>query len=315
MVENNDRSCGDVRQDQSRRRKSRGSAEGNQEHAYARRLSTSGSTGSELFDDHQLRRGGQLSVSRKALPTWDGQQEHEGYAEVNLDGAVDLTTTEDTDRTTHWAPAVTHETVKPHEHEIVEERVYREIHNHDVYHRILPVCETEILPARHFIQYSNGELQEVSEEELPGWNKENQRWYIGVKESPATEQTQTLPRQTEPKVFTDGTYMTPEGFPRRETGIRHPPVLEDLSDYTGPVFPIEFLHHEPEEAQTNAHRPANNKRVNTTESGSFSLTDAMGALSADPNGVRDCSPVGSQTSLEDFSYIYTRAYNESTIAN
>ncbi|KAI1469513.1 uncharacterized protein F4812DRAFT_470432 [Daldinia caldariorum] len=64
---------------------------------------------------------------------------------------VDLRDTVDTDQTITYAPAVTHETIRPHVHEIMEEQIYREIHNHDVYHRIQPVYDVEILPARHFV--------------------------------------------------------------------------------------------------------------------------------------------------------------------
>jgi hypothetical protein len=37
--------------------------------------------------------------------------------------------------------------------------------------------------------------------------------------------------------------MTPEGFQRKETMIRHPPELEDMSNYKGPVQEVHF-HHE-----------------------------------------------------------------------
>lgn len=45
---------------------------------------------------------------------------------------------------------MTHEHVKPSEHHINTKEYTREIHNHDVYNRILPVRDTEVLPARHY---------------------------------------------------------------------------------------------------------------------------------------------------------------------
>jgi len=48
---------------------------------------------------------------------------------------------------------------------------------------------------------------------------------------------------TAPKVIDDKTYMTAEGFKRRETTILHPPELEDLSKHSGPVLPIHFDEH------------------------------------------------------------------------
>jgi hypothetical protein len=104
------------------------------------------------------------------------------------------------------------------------------------------VYETEILPARHFINDSSGALREVSEDQIPGWTGQNQRWFIGEKQPQVAESLPSPPRQTEPRVMADRTYVTPEGFERRETTILHPPELDDLSDYAGPVLPIEFTH-------------------------------------------------------------------------
>ncbi|KAJ4354538.1 uncharacterized protein N0V89_006275 [Didymosphaeria variabile] len=162
-----------------------------------------------------------------------------------LDGVVDLRDTEDADKETRWAQAVTHEVVKPHEHEIVEERIYREIHNHEVYHYIQPVYETEILPARHWVYNAKNEMVEVSADELPECTGAKQRWAIvrGDKEKSTSHIVRSAPQAREPRTLSDKTYITPEGFERRETTILHPPELEDLSDYSGPVVPIEFLHH------------------------------------------------------------------------
>lgn len=45
---------------------------------------------------------------------------------------------------------MTHEHVKPTEHHINTKQYTREIHNHDVYNRILPIRDTKVLPARHY---------------------------------------------------------------------------------------------------------------------------------------------------------------------
>lgn len=150
---------------------------------------------------------------------------------------------------TNTCTAVTHEVVKPQEHEILEERIYREIHNHEVYHYIQPVYETEILPARHWIYNQDNELVEVAADELPECTGAKQRWSIVPTErtKPSMHVVRSAPQVREPKIISDKTYMTPEGFERRETTILHPPELEDLSDYSGPVVPIELMHH-PESA-------------------------------------------------------------------
>ncbi|KAF3067247.1 hypothetical protein GL218_08460 [Daldinia childiae] len=91
---------------------------------------------------------------------------------------IDLKDTVDTDETITYAPAVTHEIIQPQVHEILEEQIYREIHNHDVYHRIQPVYEVEILPARHFVPGPNGGLVEVPEDSIPECTGENQKWHV-----------------------------------------------------------------------------------------------------------------------------------------
>ncbi|CZR64723.1 uncharacterized protein PAC_14622 [Phialocephala subalpina] len=104
---------------------------------------------------------------------------------ISLEGVVDLTSTVDTDVTTKTLPAVTHEHVTPTRHEIREERITREIHTHDVYHRILPVIETEILPTKHFVPSGDGKgLTEIPESELYKYTqhtvtgKPNGNWQI-----------------------------------------------------------------------------------------------------------------------------------------
>ncbi|KAI1653432.1 hypothetical protein F4813DRAFT_257564 [Daldinia decipiens] len=94
---------------------------------------------------------------------------------------IDLRDTVDTDETITYAPAVTHETIRPQVHEILEEQIYREIHNHDVYHRIQPVYEVEILPARHFVPGPNGGLVEVPEDSIPECTGANQNWHVSKK--------------------------------------------------------------------------------------------------------------------------------------
>ena len=64
--------------------------------------------------------------------------------------------------------AVVHETVLRDVHHIHEERITREIHNHDYFHRILPVIDVEVLPPRHFLPVEGGGLVEISTSEVPG---------------------------------------------------------------------------------------------------------------------------------------------------
>ena len=65
-------------------------------------------------------------------------------------------------------PAVVHETVHQDIHHVREERITRDIHEHDVYHRILPIVDVEVLPPRHFLPVEGGGLVEISASEVPG---------------------------------------------------------------------------------------------------------------------------------------------------
>lgn len=104
-----------------------------------------------------------------------------------LPDGFDLRDSEDTEVITHHAPgklfvalltlnwsdmvniAVTHEVIKPQVTEIVQEQIHREIHTHDVYHRIQPILDVEVLPPKHYIPGPDGKtLIEVSEEYVRG---------------------------------------------------------------------------------------------------------------------------------------------------
>ncbi|KAH8907865.1 hypothetical protein BR93DRAFT_958404 [Coniochaeta sp. PMI_546] len=69
-------------------------------------------------------------------------------------------------RKTTYAPAVTKEVVKPVVHEQIEEHITRETHTHDVYTKILPVRDVEVLPARHWVPGPDGRLIQVDEKDV-----------------------------------------------------------------------------------------------------------------------------------------------------
>lgn len=139
--------------------------------------------------------------------------------------------------------AITHEVIKPHQHEIVQQKIYREIHNYEHFHRIQPVMMTEVLPPRHWIPNPSGEgLIEISADELPARTGENRWWSICEHSSPYSRQTALPKYRTEPEIIEAGTFMTEQGFERKETIIIHPPTLADLTGYGGPVQAMHFDH-------------------------------------------------------------------------
>ncbi|KAH6615136.1 hypothetical protein C7974DRAFT_59915 [Boeremia exigua] len=178
--------------------------------------------------------------------TVDGTEDGEETAlarKLREDGVADLRNTVDTDGNITWAPAVTHEVIKPHKHEIIQHKIYREIHNYEHFHRIQPVMMTEVLPPRHWIPNPDGEgLIEISADELPARTGENRWWSICEHESPYSRLS-TLPKyRTEPEIIEAGVFMTEAGYERKETIIIHPPTLADLTAYAGPVQAMHFDH-------------------------------------------------------------------------
>jgi hypothetical protein len=132
--------------------------------------------------------------------------------------------------------------IKPHEHEIIQHKIFREIHNYEYYHRIQPVYDLQILPPRHWIPNPNGEgLIEISADELPSRTGHNRKWKIVYEHSDAPVESGPTYR-TEPEIIEHPTTITAEGFERKETTIIYPPTLRDLSEYDGLVQPVHFDH-------------------------------------------------------------------------
>ncbi|KAK0629544.1 hypothetical protein B0T17DRAFT_615306 [Bombardia bombarda] len=178
------------------------------------------------------------------------QEGHNGSAvTVTQTSVMDAakTHTEDANQTTTYAEPVTHETIKPHVHEVREEQIQREIHTHDVYHREQPVYDIEVRPARHFVPDGSGGLTEVAAKDLPGCTGENQKWYIGEERSrnaPLHPENSQIPADGTAHRVGDGAnvvrYTTAEGVQRTEDVVVHPRELERVSTADGPVLPIHF---------------------------------------------------------------------------
>jgi len=214
--------------------------------AWSRRKSRSSESDDDEFhslpggtdDDRHISPHGSFKVS---IPL-NGRNDVQKEIHRLLDGVVDLSNTVDEDKEVKFAPAVTHEVVKPHEHEIVQHKIYREIHNYEYYHYLQPVYDLQVLPPRHWIPNPNGEgLIEISVDDLPSRTGNNRRWKI-IRED--IEHPAALQRvwRTEPEVIEHPTIITDEGFERKETTIIYPPTLRDLSDYEGLVQPVHFDH-------------------------------------------------------------------------
>lgn len=165
---------------------------------------------------------------------------------VSLEGIVDLGHSEDTTVYERWAPAVMHETITENVHEIRTEMITREIHNHHYFHRILPIIDIEVLPARHFVPLQGG-YAEISEDEVPGRGGKNAQWIIAETVSKMLPQStgSITSRQFTARQFhgTDGEhkeYVTAEGIKRTETTWVHPPTIEMGGQHSGQTLPFHF---------------------------------------------------------------------------
>lgn len=108
-------------------------------------------------------------------------------------------------------------------HEIREEQIFREIHTYDVFHRILPVVDVEVLQPRHFLRTEDGRLREIPEDQIPG------RSTRLIASRPTTRDDTIEPRRFTAREFpgTEGNevrYTTKDGFERTETTWIHAPT-------------------------------------------------------------------------------------------
>lgn len=150
---------------------------------------------------------------------------------------LDFNDSEDVDVYTRYAPAVTHETVIPEIRHVEEKVVTREIHNYDIFHRILPIKEIEVLPARHFVRDpTTGDLTEIPAP-TPAREQGHQQWQLVATESDSGWQPAA------PRTFTARTFGKDEGLfkesvgedgiPRTETTWVHAPTIQDGAYKTG----------------------------------------------------------------------------------
>lgn len=180
--------------------------------------------------------------------------------------------------------AVTHQTVFPEVHHIREEQIFREIHTHDVFHRILPIVDVEVLPARHFVPIEEGGLTEIPEEDVPGRtsNSQARNWVVAELVSKRTsDETPMEPRQFSAREFpgTEGDerrYVTEDEFERTETTWVHPPTVETGAKDSGQTEPLYVLPYRSIETQNEGH---------DVGEGNATTQKSLGGLTG---GVRSC---------------------------
>ncbi|KAL8696150.1 MAG: hypothetical protein Q9224_002946 [Gallowayella concinna] len=172
--------------------------------------------------------------------------------------------TYDTEVVEKVAPAVVHERVHEDVHHIREEHITKEIHNHDVYHRILPIIDVEVLPPRHFLPVEGGGLVEISSKEVPG---RGNNWVIAETASkiPSDQPASRSSRPFSARKFNGNegdavSYNMAGGYERTEQTWVHPPELETGGRDTGQTWPMEFGNEKPAKSPRSKSSKAKNSR-------------------------------------------------------
>ncbi|RYP05783.1 hypothetical protein DL764_003552 [Monosporascus ibericus] len=159
----------------------------------------------------------------------------------NLGNKLNLGRTEDVDAVISYNPAVTHETIRPEVHETKEEQIYRQVHNYDVYHRIQPVYDVEILPPKHFVPGPDGTLTEVSEQDL-ACTGPPQRWHIakGPSCADSTVLKQSLEFNSHGKDADEKKYVSAEASDGSDNPNFYTPILKGTATADRPVSPMQL---------------------------------------------------------------------------
>lgn len=129
-------------------------------------------------------------------------------------------------------------------HFVREEVITREVHKHDIYHRILPIIDVEILPPRHFLPVEGGGLVEVEANEVPG---RASNWVVAetVSKVPAGETGLQKGGNFSARTFErdegdQRSHLAREGHPVTVQSWVHTPVLESGGRETRQTWPMEF---------------------------------------------------------------------------
>jgi hypothetical protein len=147
----------------------------------------------------------------------------------------------------YHAPAVTHEVIKKQRDEVIQKVITRETHDYHIYHRVLPIIDIEVLPARHFVPVQDGYV-EIAEEELPGRTRDKVNWAIAEmvsKRTPAESREAAIARTFTARKFVgtegdDREYIGPEGHPVTEKWWVYPPTVAEDSYRAGQSYPFHF---------------------------------------------------------------------------
>ena len=192
-----------------------------------------------------------LRLKHRLLPNAGSRarQSNERSRDLPAELPLNLRNTEDTIFHGRQARAVVHETIEQPVHEVKHQVHERDIHEHEVYHRILPVQEVEVRPARHFVEDAHGGRHEISPDSIPSRAPTNIDRLLreGVKQATPVGDRRSGPRDFTARKFagTERDYremVDAEGVARTEQWWVHPPAVEQSSAGSRDVYAVHFDH-------------------------------------------------------------------------
>ncbi|KAL8822206.1 MAG: hypothetical protein Q9191_007053 [Dirinaria sp. TL-2023a] len=193
------------------------------------------------------------------------------------------TNTRDTEVIEKIAPAVTQESVTEKVHHIREEVITREIHTHDVFHRMLPVIDVEVLPPRHFLPVEGGGLVEIGADEVPGrstnWVIAETASTIASDSSAPTARRRFTAREFPGKEGDEVTFSADEGHEITHTTWVHPPELETGGRDTGQTWPMVFGKDPSSEGRSRTHGQSSSRHAKSRSKKSISTQQGPGKQS------------------------------------
>ncbi|KAI9651956.1 MAG: hypothetical protein M1831_007459 [Alyxoria varia] len=155
----------------------------------------------------------------------------------HVQDVVDLCDSKHTTVERTWAPAVVHDVYTPLVHHASQHLVSRDVHEHMIRLRTLPIIDVQTLPPRHYVPGSDGHLKPIPaaevQDRLKG-NNQPKNWLIAETVSKrhtephiSNELKRLLAEhKPPPQRISDSQHLSPEGYERRETTWVHGPTIE-----------------------------------------------------------------------------------------
>ena len=131
--------------------------------------------------------------------------------------------------------AVIHETLQPEISHVRHEMKHKDVHTHEIQHRVLPIKDVQVLPAKHFAPLGpNGELVEIDESQIPGQIGQDQTWMVDGKGGVSLDGSGRQAAGRRGSSAGDGStkqYVNEHGVPTTETTWIHSPTV-DIGHHT-----------------------------------------------------------------------------------